>query len=110
MQETIEDQEFLTRVVADFGAVDIKLGEVEFFTVEFPFANYAANDDGTEILYVRKLPTVTDSPLICLEPPAEVSSGGGAHEAILGEDILDLAGPIRGWVGAYVVGRKPSLS
>ena len=94
----------------NFGAVDIKLGEVEFFfTIEVPFVN----DDGTEVLYmayVRKLPTVTDSPLIRLEYPVWFSLGGGAHEAILYENMLDLAGLIKSGLDIYVVGRKSSLN
>ena len=81
------------------------------FTVEVPFANCA--DDDTEILdmtYVRRFPTVTDSPLIRLESPAAFSSGGGAHEAILCEDILDLAKLTKSGVDVYVVGRKSSLN
>ena len=97
----------------DFGAVDTKLGEVEFFfTVEVPFANYVNHDD-TETLYmayVRKLPTVADGPLIRLESPAAFSSGGGAHEAILCENILDLARLIRSELSIYVIGRRSPLN
>ena len=93
----------------DFNAVDTKLGEAELFTVEFPFAN----DGDTEILYmacVRKLPTVTDSPLIRLESPTAFSSKDGARGAILCENILDLAGLIKSGADVYVVGRKSSLN
>ena len=49
----------------NFGAVNIIPGEVKLFSpIEVPFANYATNDDGAEILYMayfRKHPIVTDT-------------------------------------------------